>query len=43
MTKYTVPCKGIIAYSQHEWKYEDLLTREPGADEFLVETPKGRT
>jgi D-arabinose 1-dehydrogenase-like Zn-dependent alcohol dehydrogenase len=37
MTKYTVPCKGIVAYSQHEWKYEDLLTREPYEDEFLIE------
>jgi Zn-dependent alcohol dehydrogenase len=37
MTKYTVPCKGIVAYSQHEWKYEDLLTREPDEDEFLIE------
>ncbi|KAH7095282.1 putative alcohol dehydrogenase [Paraphoma chrysanthemicola] len=35
--KYTVPCKGIIASSQHDWKFEDLLTREPREDEFLVE------
>lgn len=37
MSEYTVPCKGIVAYSQHEWKWEDMLTREPKEDEFLVE------
>jgi Zn-dependent alcohol dehydrogenase len=37
MTEYIVPCKGIVAYSQHDWKYEDLLTREPDEDEFLIE------
>lgn len=36
-SKYTVPCKGIVAYSQHEWCFEDLLTREPTEDEFMVE------
>lgn len=35
--KYTVPCKGIIASSQHDWKFENLLTRGPREDEFLVE------
>lgn len=37
MIEYTIPCKGIVAYSQHDWKWEDLLTREPKEDEFLVE------
>ncbi|KZM22552.1 uncharacterized protein EKO05_0009540 [Ascochyta rabiei] len=37
MVEYTVPCKGIVAYSQHDWKWEELLTREPREDEFLVE------
>lgn len=37
MVEYTVPCKGIVAYSQHDWKWEDLMTREPNEDEFLVE------
>jgi hypothetical protein len=37
MVEYTVPCKGIVAYSQHDWNWEDMLTREPQADEFLVE------
>ena len=37
MSQYTVRCKGIVAYSQHGWKMEDLLTREPGEDEFLVD------
>ena len=37
MADYTVPCKGIVAYSQHEWKWEELLTRDPFEDEFLVE------
>ncbi|KAL1594999.1 hypothetical protein SLS59_008550 [Nothophoma quercina] len=37
MVEYTIPCKGIVAYSQHDWKWEDLLTREPKEDEFLVE------
>ena len=32
-----MPCKGIVAYSQHEWKWEEMLTREPKEDEFLVE------
>lgn len=32
-----MPCKGIVAYSQHDWKWEDMLTREPKDDEFLVE------
>ena len=36
-SEHTVLCKGIVAYSQHEWKWEDLLTREPKDDEFLVE------
>ena len=34
---YTIPCKGIVAHSQHEWKWVNLLTREPNEDEFLVE------
>ncbi|KAF2163611.1 hypothetical protein M409DRAFT_68506 [Zasmidium cellare ATCC 36951] len=37
MAEYTVPCKGIVAYSQTEWKWEDLLTREPLEDEFMIE------
>lgn len=37
MSQYTVSCKRIIAYSQTEWKWEDLLTREPLEDEFLIE------
>jgi hypothetical protein len=37
MIEYTIPCKGIVTYSQHDWKWEDLLTREPKEDEFLVE------
>ncbi|KAF2761891.1 putative alcohol dehydrogenase [Pseudovirgaria hyperparasitica] len=37
MSQYTVPCKGIVAYSEHDWKFEDLLTREPHEDEFMVE------
>lgn len=35
--QYTIPCTGIVAYSQHEWKFERLLTREPLEDEFLIE------
>ena len=37
MAEYNVPCKGIVAYSEHDWKLENLLTREPKEDEFLVE------
>ncbi|KAG8627744.1 hypothetical protein KVT40_003617 [Elsinoe batatas] len=37
MSRYTIPCKGIVAYSKHDWKWEDLLTREPEVDEFLVD------
>lgn len=37
MSQYTLPCKGIVAYSQHDWKWEELLTREPAQDEILVE------
>lgn len=37
MSQYTIPCKGIVAYSQEDWKWEDLLTREPQEDEFLIE------
>jgi Zn-dependent alcohol dehydrogenase len=37
MAKLTVPCRGIVAYSQHEWKLEDLFTREPLEDEFMIE------
>lgn len=33
----TVPCKGIVAYSQHEWKLEEMFTREPLEDEFMIE------
>lgn len=36
-TQYTVPCKGIVAYDQHTWKWEDMLTREPKEDEFMIE------
>lgn len=36
-SKYTVECKGIVAYAEEEWRLEDLLTREPAEDEFLVE------
>lgn len=35
--KYTIPCSGIVAYSSHEWILEELLTREPAEDEFLIE------
>lgn len=34
---YTVKSSGIVAYSEHEWVWEELLTREPLEDEFLVE------
>ena len=37
MSRYTIPCKGIVAYTEHDWKFEDLLTREPEEDEFLIE------
>ncbi|KAF2209861.1 hypothetical protein CERZMDRAFT_46283 [Cercospora zeae-maydis SCOH1-5] len=37
MSQYTIPSKGIVAYDQHTWKLEKLLTREPQEDEFLVE------
>lgn len=36
-SQYTVKCSGIVAYSEHEWVWEDLLTREPKEDEFLVQ------
>ncbi|KAF2851263.1 GroES-like protein [Plenodomus tracheiphilus IPT5] len=36
-SEYTIPAKGIVSYSQHDWQWEDLLTREPHEDEFLVE------
>ena len=36
-TEYTIPCKGIVAYDEHDWKLENLLTREPLEDEFLVD------
>lgn len=35
--QYTIPSKGIVAYDQHTWKLENLLTREPLNDEFLIE------
>ncbi|KAI5358390.1 Putative GroES-like superfamily, alcohol dehydrogenase-like, NAD(P)-binding domain superfamily [Septoria linicola] len=35
--EYTIPCKGIVAYDQHTWILEKLLTRAPHSDEFLVE------
>ncbi|EGX88676.1 alcohol dehydrogenase, putative [Cordyceps militaris CM01] len=34
---FTIKCRGIVAYSEHEWVWEELLTREPHEDEFLVE------
>lgn len=37
MVDYTIPCQGIVAYSKDEWKFEELLTREPLEDEMLVE------
>jgi Zn-dependent alcohol dehydrogenase len=37
MSEFTIPCKGIVSYDQHNWKFEDLLTRAPAEDEFLVE------
>ena len=36
-SQYPIPCKGVIAYSQHDWQLADLLTREPKDNEFLVE------
>ena len=36
-SKFTIPCKGIVAYGEHDWKWEDMYTREPEEDEFLVE------
>ncbi|CZS89097.1 related to alcohol dehydrogenase [Rhynchosporium graminicola] len=42
MPEYTIPCKGIVAYTEHDWKLEDILTREPEEDEFLIELPKSR-
>ncbi len=35
--KHTIRCSGIVAYSDHEWVFEELLTREPAEDEFLIE------
>lgn len=37
MSKFTIPCKGIVAYGEHDWRWEEMLTREPEEDEFLIE------
>jgi hypothetical protein len=37
MPEYTIPCKRIVAYSEHDWKWEDMLTQELQDDEFLVQ------
>ncbi|OAA55133.1 Alcohol dehydrogenase superfamily, zinc-type [Cordyceps fumosorosea ARSEF 2679] len=34
---YTIKCSGIVAYGEQDWAWEELLTREPKEDEFLVE------
>lgn len=36
-SEYTIPTRAIVSYSQHDWRWEDLLTRAPREDEFLVE------
>ncbi|SMQ48418.1 unnamed protein product [Zymoseptoria tritici ST99CH_3D7] len=37
MSDVTIPSRGIVSYSQHDWQLTDLLTRAPFPDEFLVE------
>ncbi|SMR49414.1 unnamed protein product [Zymoseptoria tritici ST99CH_3D1] len=37
MSEFTIPSRGIVSYSQHDWQLTDLLTRAPFPDEFLVE------
>ncbi|KAK5168804.1 uncharacterized protein LTR77_006113 [Saxophila tyrrhenica] len=36
MYSYTVPTKAIVTYTDEEWRYQDVLAREPEAHELLI-------
>ena len=36
MYDYTIPTKAIITYTDQDWRYQDVLCREPGPNELLV-------
>ena len=37
MYEYTIPARAIIAYTSEEWRLENVLCREPGKGELLVQ------
>jgi Zn-dependent alcohol dehydrogenase len=36
MYEYTIPTKAIVTYTDQDWRYQDVLCREPGEGELLV-------
>jgi Zn-dependent alcohol dehydrogenase len=36
MYNYTIPTKAIVTYTDKDWRYQDVLAREPGPHELLV-------
>ena len=37
MYEYTIPTKAIITYTDHDWRLQDVLAREPGPNELLIQ------
>lgn len=35
-TNYTIPTKAIVTYTDADWRFQDVLVREPGPHELLV-------
>ncbi len=36
MSSFTIPTKAIVTYTDSDWRYQDVLVREPAAHELLV-------
>lgn len=36
MAEYTIPTTAIVSYTEHDWRYERVLCREPGPGELLI-------
>lgn len=33
---FKIPCKAIVSYSANDWRFQDVLVREPREHELLV-------
>ena len=36
MYEYNIPTKAIVTYTDEDWRYQDVLVREPGPHELLI-------